>query len=74
VVRFDNLRPAIINNKNTNDTGLKNVDCKVITPLWLSYSPHTIGMADAFRTIYVQLWLNEKYSKADNSTLPETNY
>jgi len=54
VVRFDNLQPKNIN----NNLGSGNVTRPGISSLWLSYSPHTIGPADAFRTIYVRSWLN----------------
>ncbi len=37
-----------------------------INGLWLPYSPHTIGPADVFRTIYVRSWLE----KRDKEVIP----
>jgi len=58
VVRFDNLQPKPISDGpiagNAPGTGSR---------LWLPYFPHTIGPADAFRTIYVRSWLNKQFLK-----------
>ncbi|NIA08566.1 MAG: hypothetical protein GWP10_02030 [Nitrospiraceae bacterium] len=34
-----------------------------INDFWLSYSPHTIGPADVFRTVYVMSWLEKRNKK-----------
>jgi hypothetical protein len=59
VVRFDNLRPKTMD----EDLGSANATCPGISPLWLPYSPHTIGPVDAFRSIYVRSWLNGRLLK-----------
>ncbi|MEA1991634.1 MAG: hypothetical protein U9N58_05495, partial [Thermodesulfobacteriota bacterium] len=64
VVRFDNLTPKIIN----DDLISGNATRPGISPLWLPYSPHTIGPADAFRTIYVRTWLNKRLSESAQSS------
>ena len=39
---------------------------------WLSYSPHTIGHADVFRTIYVRSWLEKRNKKVSSKLKAES--
>ncbi|NDY42820.1 hypothetical protein G3N55_08185 [Dissulfurirhabdus thermomarina] len=53
LVPFDNLRPA----------GLETpapVECREVSPACRPYTPHTIGRADALRTLRVERWLRRE--------------
>ncbi|MGB9498088.1 MAG: hypothetical protein ACKVE3_09570 [Dissulfuribacterales bacterium] len=62
VVRFDNLRPKTVD----DDLSSGNAARPDALSFWLPYSPHTIGPSDAFRTIYVQSWLNRRLSESND--------
>jgi len=68
VVCFGNLRPKAIN----DDLNSWNATCHDISSFWLPYSPHTIGPADAFRTVYVRSWLNGRLLKSNNPVSDRT--